>query len=277
MKLEVKNLCVRINKTPILKDVCLSVRDGELLSLLGPSGCGKSTLLKSIAGILPLEAGSIYLGSRDITALSAHKRRVVILFQDMRLFPNMSVAENVAFPARMAGINRAARMQAAEKMLCKVQLAGFGERRIDQLSGGQQQRVALARALSANPDILLLDEPFSSLDETLREDMRALIRTLHRDTGITTILVTHDREEAISMADRIALMSGGQILCCGTPAEVISQADPPEVKQYFNGCFCISGAVKDGLFTGGGVSCPMDAADGEYDMLFQAPVLRKKV
>ena len=209
MKLNLENLQVKIGGEAILNNINLQVAQGEFLSLQGPSGCGKSTLLKSIAGILPLEQGRIFLDGQDITKLPIHKRGTVIVFQDMRLFPNMTVEENIAFPLKMQGVPKGERLSAARELLEKVQLGGYGKRRIHQLSGGQQQRVALARALAAKPKLLLLDEPFSALDEELRQEMRELVLRLHKEFGMTTIMVTHDSKEAVSMADRIVTMKNG--------------------------------------------------------------------
>ena len=212
MKLNIEHVTVNIGKDCILPDISLQAAQGEFLSLQGPSGCGKSTLLKAIAGILPVEQGQIFLDGQDITQMPIHKRGTVIVFQDMRLFPNMNVEDNIAFPLKMQRLPKAQRLQTARELLEKVQLAGYGKRRIHQLSGGQQQRVALARALAAKPKLLLLDEPFSALDEELRQGMRELVLKLHRDFNMTTIMVTHDRPEALSMSDRIITMSNGQIV-----------------------------------------------------------------
>ena len=211
MKLCIEKLRVALNHEPILHNISLQVEQGEFLSLQGPSGCGKSTLLKSIAGILPAEQGHIYLDGQDITNLPIHQRGTVIVFQDMRLFPNMNVEDNIAFPLKMQRVPKAQRLETARELLEKVQLSGYGKRRIHQLSGGQQQRVALARALAARPKLLLLDEPFSALDEELRQGMRDLVLQLHHEFSMTTILVTHDRHEAAEMADRVVSMKDGKI------------------------------------------------------------------
>ncbi len=171
MKLTVQNLSVTLDNDAILQGVSLQVEDGEFISLLGTSGCGKTTLLKTISGILSPQSGSVSLGDEDITNLPAHKRGTVVLFQDLRLFPHMTVLENVAFAQKMLGVPKVQRLRDAEEFLSLVQLDGYGHRRVNQLSGGQQQRVALARALAARPKVLLLDEPFSALDEALRQEM----------------------------------------------------------------------------------------------------------
>lgn len=233
MKLEVKHLNVEINKSMILRDVSLGVAENEFHVLLGPSGCGKSTLLKTIAGINRAESGSIILDGTVINDVPPHKRGTVIVFQDMRLFPNMSVSENVAYPLRIKRVKKEERRARAAQYLSYVRLEGFDDRRISSLSGGQLQRVSLARALAAEPKILLMDEPFSSLDENLRDDMRRLVTDIRREFGITTIMVTHDRREAVSMADRISLMFEGHIIQTGRPDEVSSQPADERVSKYF--------------------------------------------
>ena len=209
--LEVNGLFVYIKGQPILKGVDFSVKGGELMGLLGPSGCGKSTLLKAVAGILPPKSGS---------NVPPHKRGVVIVFQDMRLFPNMTALENVAFPIKMQGVPKRQRLEQAGQLMKSVQLCGLESRRINELSGGQQQRVALARALAAQPRLLLLDEPFTALDNELKEEIRALVLELHKKFRTTTVLVTHDRQEAFAMADRIAVMRDGRVMRQGARDEM---------------------------------------------------------
>ena len=269
MKLKISGLNVGYDGGAVLKDLNLEVGEGEFLSLLGPSGCGKSTLLKAIAGIIPVKSGSICLGDRELTGCPVHKRGTVVVFQDMRLFPHMTVAENVAFPLRMQGVSRARRLRTAEELLKKVQMEGLGHRLPGALSGGQQQRVALARALAAKPELLLLDEPFSALDENLREDMRTLVLSLHREFGITVILVTHDREEALSMSDRVALMFEGRIAQIGTPWEVYNRPECRRVADYFGDCVYLPGYVKNGQFSGSHIHCPAAVPDGGYEMMLR--------
>ena len=273
MKLEIRNLTAGYDSDVVLKDFSLSVKEGEFLSLLGPSGCGKSTLLKTIAGIVPARNGSIFLDGQDITGLPIHKRGTTVLFQDMRLFPHKSVAENVAFPLKMQGVSKGERMKTAEALLEKVQLAGFGNRRPMELSGGQQQRVALARALAAKPRLLLLDEPFSALDENLREDMRSLVLQLKDEFRMTVILVTHDREEALSMSDRIALMFDGNLIQIDTPRRIYAGPANRQAADYFGNCVYIRGRVEKGRFTGCGIDCAADTADGVYDMMLRPDCL----
>ena len=233
MKLEINNLSVDINSTRILENITLGIDEKEFLVLLGPSGCGKSTLLKTIAGINQVTEGSIVLDGILMNDVPAHKRGTVIVFQDIRLFPNMSVAENVTYALKIKGMRKKERREKAGELLGHVHLEGFEDRMPHTLSGGQMQRVALARALAAEPKLMLLDEPFSSLDENLREDMRNLVKDLHRRFGMTTVMVTHDREEAFSMADRLAIMFEGHIAQTGTPEVLLSNPADERVKRYF--------------------------------------------
>lgn len=277
IKLSIENLRVQFGKHVILPDISLQVEEGQFISLLGPSGCGKSTLLKAIAGIYPASQGIVRLNGNDITTLPPHKRNTVIVFQDMRLFPNMSVEENVAYPLKIRGVSAARRHEEAEKLLEDVQLKGYGERRIHQLSGGQQQRIALARALAARPDVLLLDEPFSALDENLREGMRSLVKELHRKFHMTTILVTHDRQEAVSMADKAAVMMDGQILQYAEAAEIYHHPANQKVSEFFRDCVYLSGSVENGIFRADSrVELPIDIADGNYDVMLKAGAVPEK-
>ncbi|MFI4986828.1 MAG: ABC transporter ATP-binding protein [Alphaproteobacteria bacterium] len=198
----------------------LEIAAGELVALLGPSGCGKTTTLRLIAGFEVPDTGSIHIGTREVTELSPNRRRVGMVFQNYSLFPHMSVGENIAFGLKMArlpGAEIAARVRAILEL---VRLPGYEERYAHQLSGGQQQRVALARSLVTNPSVLLLDEPLGALDKNLRESMQFELRQLQQQLGITSVLVTHDQEEALTMSDRVAVMDRGHILQVGTPGEV---------------------------------------------------------
>jgi putative spermidine/putrescine transport system ATP-binding protein len=201
-------------------DVSLDIAAGELISLLGPSGCGKSTLLKIIAGFLRPSSGEVLVDGAAISHLPANRRQIGIVFQNYALFPHMTVAENIAYGPAAAGRSRADAANIVAEMLDVVQMAEFRERLPRELSGGQQQRVALARCLAIRPRILLLDEPFSALDKNLRLDMQIEIKRLQRRSGITTVLVTHDQEEALSLSDRIAVLSRGRVEQFAAPAEI---------------------------------------------------------
>lgn len=273
MKLKIEHLFSGYDSDVVLKDLSLEVAEGEFLSLLGPSGCGKSTLMKTIAGIVPARSGRILLDGRDITDLPIHRRGTVVVFQDMRLFPHKSVAENVAFPLKMQGVPKAQRLKTAMELLEKVQMDGFGNRKPAELSGGQQQRIALARALAAQPKLLLLDEPFSALDENLREDMRRLVLQLQKEFAMTVILVTHDREEALSMSDRIALLFDGQLSQIGTPRQVYERPETKQVADYFGNCVYIPGRVENGIFTAAGIRCPAVVPNGAYRIMLRPDCL----
>ena len=269
MKLEVKNLRVTLDNQPILHDISLDVRDGEFVSLLGPSGCGKSTMLKTIAGLLPVSGGGIFLGDQEVSRVPTHKRGAVVVFQDLRMFPHMNAAENVAFPLKMQGVSKKERMKIASEYLKKVQLEGREDQPVSKMSGGQQQRVALARALAAKPRLLLLDEPFSALDENLREDMRHLVKALQRELGITTILVTHDRGEALSMSDRIALMFDGKLVQYDVPEAIYTHPATRQAADYFGDCVYLPGKVSGGQFTSEFVNLSVELSDGMYDLMLR--------
>ncbi len=203
-----------------LDDIAVAIRENEFFTLLGPSGCGKTTLLRLIAGFSYPSTGEIRLHGRDIATLPPHRRPVNTVFQNYALFPHMTVSENIGFGLKMLGWRKAEIRDSVEKVLRLVKLDALKDRRTAQLSGGQQQRVALARALAPQPKVLLLDEPLSALDFKLRKDMQIELKRLQHETGITFIFVTHDQEEALTMADRIAVMSAGRILQIGAPREI---------------------------------------------------------
>lgn len=263
MSLKIENLCVDLDGREILHSVDLQIESGEFFSLLGPSGCGKTTLLKSIAGLLIQSNGSVSVDDKCLDALPPEKRDIAVVFQELRLFPNMNVAENVAFPLKMRGVKKKERLQRASEILEKVQLGGFEKRRTAQLSGGQQQRVALARALAANPSVLLLDEPFSALDENLRDDMRDLLADLHKQMDATMVLVTHDQDEALRLSDRIAVMEDGHVLQCDTPQMIYDEPASLEIARYFSDSNIINGTCKGGKFSCGLFSVPCSLNDGE--------------
>lgn len=207
-------------ETRALNGVTLEIRPGELFFLLGASGCGKSTLLRCIAGLESPTSGAIFFGDRDVTALAPHKREAAMVFQSYALWPHLTVAKNISFGLEERKVPKEEVKRRVEEALAMVKLEGFGERSIDAMSGGQQQRVALARALVVRPKCLLLDEPLSNLDAQLRIEMRREIRRIVKEFGLTAIYVTHDQEEALAMADRMAILSRGVIEQLGTPEEV---------------------------------------------------------
>lgn len=205
---------------PVLSAVDVRIAAGEMFFLLGPSGCGKTTLLRLIAGFLEPDEGSILFGDQDVTALSTEKRETALVFQNYALWPHMTVLENVLFGLEVRGVNAKERKQRAMEALELVGLESFAERKVPALSGGQQQRVALARAIVVRPKVLLLDEPLSNLDAKLRANMRTELRRICKEAGLTTVYVTHEQKEALSMADRIAVMHQGVLQQVGTPREV---------------------------------------------------------
>jgi sulfate transport system ATP-binding protein len=207
---------------PVVNDVSLDIGDGEFFVLLGPSGSGKSTLLRAIAGLTGVDHGRIALHGRDVTHLTARKRGVGLVFQNYALFRHMSVADNIEFALRVRHVRGKVRRQRRQELLRLVALEGMDERLPAQLSGGQQQRVAVARALAHKPEVLLLDEPFGALDAKIREELRRTIREVQRELGITTVLVTHDQDEAFAMADRIGIMNHGRLLEVGAPHDLYS-------------------------------------------------------
>ncbi|MFH1794446.1 MAG: ABC transporter ATP-binding protein [Pseudomonadota bacterium] len=208
-------------KVAVLHGITLDVEPGEFVSLLGASGCGKTTLLRIVAGLESTTSGSVHIDGHDVTGLPPEDRDIAMMFQSYALLPHLSVSENVRFPLRMRRIgSREEQDERVRKVLETVQLGALAERRPRQLSGGQQQRVALARAIVSNPKVLLLDEPLSNLDARLREDMQVELIEIHKRLGLTTIFVTHDQEEALSLSDRIVLLNNGRIEQEGSPAAI---------------------------------------------------------
>jgi len=246
----------------VVDDVDIAVADGEFLVLLGPSGCGKTTTLRMIAGFVPPSAGNITIGEQDVTNLPPWKRHCGLVFQSYALFPHMTVAQNVAFGLEMHKVPQAERGPRVAEALRLVRLGGFDERYPRQLSGGQQQRVALARALAMEPQVLLLDEPLSNLDAKLRLEVRIEIRELQQKLGLTTVMVTHDQEEALTMADRLVVMEKGQVRQIGTQRELYEKPADRFVAGFIGRSAFIDGEVTgQGRFrTGGGLDIACAAA-----------------
>ena len=223
MSIILDQITKRYAGAPVVNDVSLDIGDGEFFVLLGPSGSGKSTLLRAVAGLSGVDHGRIALHGRDVTHVAARKRGVGLVFQNYALFRHMTVAENIEFALRVRRVPARARRQRRQELLRLVALEGMDDRLPAQLSGGQQQRVAVARALAHKPEVLLLDEPFGALDAKIREELRRTIRQVQRELGITTMLVTHDQEEAFALADRIGIMNLGRLLEVGAPHELYSR------------------------------------------------------
>lgn len=228
----VQQIAHRFNGHQALDGVSLDIGQGEFFSLLGPSGCGKTTLLNIIAGFLAADRGRILLGGQDMSQLPAYRRPIGMVFQSYALFPHLSVFENVAYGLRVKRMPTARIAERVHEVLALVRLVELADRMPRQLSGGQQQRVAIARALAIEPQVLLLDEPLSNLDAKLRKQMQAELRAIQQRVGITTILVTHDQEEALSLSDRIAVMGQGRVQQVGTPMALYRQPANPFVAQF---------------------------------------------
>ncbi len=230
---------------PVVKSVDLSFNKGEFVSLLGPSGCGKTTILRMVAGFERPNSGSIAVEGKVLTGLPPNQRKIGMVFQAYALFPNMTVADNIGFGLRIAGMPKPQRDARVEEMLKLIGLSGFGKRYPFELSGGQQQRVALARALAPNPRMLLLDEPLSALDAKIRVSLREQIREIQRELGITTVFVTHDQEEALSISDRIVVMNAGNVEQFGTPFEIYNRPATKFVATFVGHLNTLNATVAD--------------------------------
>ena len=255
--LSIESLNVGYGSTRVLNDVSLDVARGELVALLGSSGCGKTTLLRSIAGFVVPESGTIKVDGRDIAPLPPEKRGTAMMFQSYALWPHMSVEENIGYGLRMRGWKREAIAKRVGEMLTLLQLEGFGPRSVTQLSGGQRQRVALGRALAVDPQLLLLDEPMSNLDYKVRIELRHELRALQRRIGITAVYVTHDREEALTLADRIAVIDAGRVVQYAPPEEIFHRP----ASAFVAGFMGADNAVDVTRLPNGALSA--DAGDGE--------------
>lgn len=242
MRVKIQNLTKRFHDNTAVNNFSATIESGELIALLGPSGCGKSTMLNMISGILPVSEGKIFFDDEDVTDLSPEKRGVGLVFQNYALYPHMSVLENICFPLEIKKVPKQERIARAKEMAKLVHVDGMLDRKPGQMSGGQQQRVAIARALVKEPRILLLDEPLSNLDARLRIEMREEIRRIQQETGVTTVFVTHDQEEAMSISDHIILMKDGFLQQMAKPQELYDEpancfvadflGNPPINKTY---------------------------------------------
>lgn len=228
-----KNLTKKFGDFTAVDNVSIDIPDGSFVCLLGPSGCGKTTLLRLVAGLEETTSGSIFVEGQDYSSIPAHKRDFGMVFQSLALFPHLTVAENIAYPLAIRGIDKDKRRTRVLELLELVKMPGVGDRKIHQLSGGQRQRVAIARGLALDPKVFLLDEPLSSLDANLREHMQIELRQLQKKLGITTIVVTHDRREAMSMADVVIVMEAGRVHQIGKPIEIYRNPANSFVARFF--------------------------------------------
>jgi putative spermidine/putrescine transport system ATP-binding protein len=244
--LELDSVAKKYGARTVLRDVSLRLEPGKFVSLLGPSGCGKTTLLRIIAGFEPPSAGRVLLEETDITALPAAKRQMGMVFQAYSLFPNMTAAANIRFGLRVRRMEGAAQAKRAAELLDLVGLATHADKYPHQLSGGQQQRVALARALAIRPSLLLLDEPLSALDAKVRAQLREEIRRIQQETGVTTIFVTHDQEEALSISDRVVVMHEGMLSQVGDPATIYGEPENLFVARFVGAVAELPCCVVDG-------------------------------
>lgn len=255
-----KGVTKLFGKTLAVDELNLGIEQGEFFSLLGPSGCGKSTTLRMLAGFIAPSTGAIHVHDRDVTLLPPEARDIGIVFQNYAIFPHMTVFDNIAFGLVERGDDRSTIKHKVEAALEQVGLSGYGERYERELSGGQKQRVALARVLVIEPEILLLDEPLSALDKKMREEMKFWIKNIQKSVGITTIYVTHDQSEALTMSDRIAVMNQGRVLQIGTPIEIYEAPGSRFIAEFIGESNLLSGRMNgDGQVDIGGVPVPLGA------------------
>tara|TARA_B100000676_G_scaffold311811_1_gene383191 strand:+ start:13270 stop:14325 length:1056 start_codon:yes stop_codon:yes gene_type:complete len=241
--LELRNISKRFGTVTAVTNVNLEIPKGRFVSFLGPSGCGKTTLLRLIAGLETATTGNIVLEGDDLTDRPTHKRNIGMVFQSLALFPHLSVGENIAYSQKIRGMDKAARRKRADELLELVRLPGVADRNISQLSGGQRQRVAIARALALEPKLFLLDEPLSALDANLREEMQVELRMLQERLGITTIIVTHDQREAMTMSDEVVVMSTARVQQMGPPLEIYRNPASAFVAEFIGTSNLIKGAL----------------------------------
>lgn len=272
--LTLETLGKSFGSTQAVADISLAVAEGELVCLLGPSGSGKSTVLRMIGGFERPTTGRVLIDGQDVTALAPERRPTSMMFQSHALWSHMTVAGNIGFGLRLRGLGRAQIAQRVDEALATVGLPGYGARRTDQLSGGQAQRVALARSLVLEPRILLLDEPFASLDQHLRERLREEVRDLQRRLGITMLFVTHGQDEALSLADRIVVMNHGRIAQIDRPERLYRTPATPFVAGFIGMMNMIEGHVAQGLLRAHGLAVPVALDDGPALLAVRPEALR---
>ena len=245
-----RGLTKRYGANTVVDGIDLDVAPGSLTALLGPSGCGKTTTLRMVAGLLAVDGGDVLFEGASVLHLAAERRPVAMVFQKPLLFPHLSVGDNVAFGLRMQRVDRTERRERVARMLSLVRLTELADRQVGEMSGGQEQRVALARALVTEPQVLLLDEPFSQLDAGLRVEMRELVRSLQQQLEVTTLFVTHDQEEAVGLSDQVALMLDGRVEQLGTPRTFYEAPSTLRAARFFGGRNELTGHVVGGVFHG---------------------------
>lgn len=246
--IELKDISKKFDDKIVLNDINIIVNEGEMVSLLGPSGCGKTTILKILAGLISPDHGDILFKGESVLKIPTEKRGAVIVFQDYLLFPHLTIEENIGFGLKMAKVNKIKSKERVKEMINLVQLNGHERKYPKELSGGQKQRVAIARALAIEPKVLLLDEPFSNLDTRLRETMREFVSNIQKKLKITTILVTHDKEEALMTSNKIAVMLGGEIKQFGASSEIYEKPKSIEVADFFGEKNYIDGIIDKNIF-----------------------------
>jgi len=277
ISIRIQQLTKRFGTVTALQDLDLTIHPGELFFLLGPSGCGKTTLLRSLAGFYQPDAGTIFFGDEDVTRLEPHKRNTGMMFQSYALWPHMTVAENVAFGLEERKVPRDEIRRRVGEALESVRMGTYAQRRPNQLSGGQQQRVALARALVIRPRCLLLDEPLSNLDAKLRLEMRLEIRRVCKEFKLTTVYVTHDQKEALSISDRMAILDHGRILQVGSPREVYRRPNSKLVADFIGETDFIAGVVLSASAAGAVVDTAVGRFEGVLGDVSAIPAIGAKV
>jgi putative spermidine/putrescine transport system ATP-binding protein len=273
LPIAIRQVTKTYGKVAALDHVDLDIRSGEFLTLLGPSGSGKTTLLMVLAGFTRPDHGSLKFGDDEVIRLAPHKRGVGMVFQNYALFPHMNVGSNIAFPLRLRGVDKVEAARRVEQALGMVQLGGYAERRVDQLSGGQRQRVALARAIVFEPRILLMDEPLSALDKQLREHMQIELRRLHEQLGMTTVYVTHDQREALTMSDRIAVIDHGRIMQLDQPRRLYERPANRFIAEFIGESSFLPVEIANGsaIYAGQTLKLPPGVAPKAGDLLMLRP------
>ncbi len=271
---ELRGVSKRYGRTLAVDRVSLEVREGEFFSLLGPSGCGKTTTLRLVAGFERPDTGEVRLAGERVDALPPERRPIGMVFQNYALFPNMTVFGNVAFPLRLKRLPEARVRQRVLELLDMVHLSGLEHRYPKELSGGQQQRVALARALAREPRVLLLDEPLSALDARIREELRGELKRLQQETGLTTLYVTHDQEEALALSDRVAVMREGRVEQVGTPREIYARPRTLFVARFVGQGTLVPGEAREGVFHRGRPWPVQVAGEGKGYLLLRPEALK---